>query len=78
MTTSCTDDASTTTGDASTPLNGTARFLLFVAVGLAGMLFGYGFMGMDDSNWIQIAVEVAVPALLLVIVGFVVIDGSGS
>jgi hypothetical protein len=45
---------------------------------LAGLLFGYGFMGMDDSSWIEISVEVIVPILLLLSVGYVLIAGSRS
>ncbi len=35
-------------------------------------------MEMEDSNWIQIGVEVAVPALLLLSVSYVFIESSES
>jgi hypothetical protein len=33
---------------------------------------------MDDSSWIEISVEVVVPVLLLLSVGYVLIDGGRS
>jgi len=63
---------------ASTSLDTAAKAALLINTALAGLLFGYGFMGMDDSNWIQISVEVVVPVLLLLSVGYVLIDGSRS
>jgi hypothetical protein len=71
MTTSESCDAAT-----STSLDTAAKAALLLNTGLAGLLFGYGFMGMDDSSWIEISVEVIVPILLLLSVGYVLIDGS--
>jgi uncharacterized membrane protein len=64
--------------DAPATLSARARALLLISVALAGVLFGYGFMGMEDSNWIQIAVEVAVPALLLLSVGYALVESGHS
>ena len=73
MTTSESCDAA-----ASTSLDTASKAALLFNTGLAGLLFGYGFMGMDDSNWIEISVEVVVPVLLLLSVGYVLIDGGRS
>lgn len=64
--------------EAPATLSTLARSLLFIPIFLAGVLFGYGFMEMEDSNWIQIAVEVAVPALLFLSVSYVFIESSES
>lgn len=64
--------------EAPATLSTLARSLLFISIFLAGILFGYGFMEMEDSNWIQIGVEVAVPALLLLSVSYVFIESSES
>lgn len=53
-----------------------ARGLLLFAVALAGVLFGYGFMGMDDSDGIQIAVEVVAPVLILFSAGYVFVESK--
>lgn len=72
-----------TTSDAkkeadSATLSPFARGLLLATVALAGVLFGYGFMGMDDSNGVQIAVEVVVPGLILLCTGYVFVECNAS
>jgi hypothetical protein len=62
--------------EAPATLTTLARTLLFISTFLAGVLFGYGFMEMEDSSWIQIGVEVAVPALLLLTIGYVLVEDS--
>lgn len=62
--------------EATATLSTLARTLLFISVGLAGVMTGYGFGGAEDSSWIQVVVEVAVPFSLFLIVGYVLmVDG---
>lgn len=68
---------------APTPLSTLARTFVIISAVLAVVLFGRGLIGhaligVEDSSWIQIAIEVAAPALLLLCTGYVYIEDSES
>jgi hypothetical protein len=63
--------------DASSAVRSTTtRGPLSIAIVLAGLPLGYGYMGMEDSNGLQTVVEVVVPGFLLLCVGYVFVEGS--
>lgn len=66
-------------GEAPAALSTFSRALLVISLLLASYLFGSGFENFMDegSNWVQ-GTELAVPALLILCVGYVLIESSRS